>query len=308
MSLAGCYRGIVEDVSDPDRRGRIRVRVPAAHPEEVQTEHLPWAELASFGGRRFGDVVHYDVNDRVWVMFENGDREYPVVLGGWLTQRQGITDLLADQVSNYSQNRQRWIRADREGNRIEMSEVPSEPLIRLRSGNTMVELKKHEDSISIEADGDVEVSGARVSVDSTQTFLTSDDVFLSAKGRDDNDNRDGSVNIYSNNLTRVYARDKVLIGQYIDRLESANQSEKVNVQPKDLQLGKGEPQDGTKRTLTVAIEGYNAVDIVSQHRITAKAPRVDVEGSNQVNVSGRNISLSAESRALIKAPRFDVTS
>ena len=64
----GVYRGVVIDNIDPTDSGRVQVEVPAVAPSP-----LAWAPVV--GGR------HLEVGDAVFVSFEGGDVEYPVVLG-----------------------------------------------------------------------------------------------------------------------------------------------------------------------------------------------------------------------------------
>lgn len=79
------YRGIVEDNKDPKKLGRCRVRVPSIHGSlDFKTDLLPWArpitQTPVSHGR--GSVILPDKGDVVWVMFESGDKEYPVYFGG----------------------------------------------------------------------------------------------------------------------------------------------------------------------------------------------------------------------------------
>lgn len=81
----GCYRGRIESIDDPDRLGRVRVRVWALHSDEtvVPDSALPWAEVNSDGGGGydFGSFDPPPVGSGVWVMFEGGESDLPVVIG-----------------------------------------------------------------------------------------------------------------------------------------------------------------------------------------------------------------------------------
>jgi hypothetical protein len=80
------YRGVVENVDDPEKAGRVKVRVLGVHsdnPDYVQTEHLPWAIPATdlrFGGglRNIGSYKVPDTGSHVFVFFEAGDHNFPV--------------------------------------------------------------------------------------------------------------------------------------------------------------------------------------------------------------------------------------
>lgn len=81
----GCYRGKVEEIDDPDRLGRVRVRVWAVHRDDDNTPvyALPWAEVSEIGGGGYdyGSFNPPPVGSGVWVMFEGGHSDYPVVVG-----------------------------------------------------------------------------------------------------------------------------------------------------------------------------------------------------------------------------------
>ncbi len=76
---AGLFRAVVEDDHDPERRGRLRVSVPAAGATAV------WAE-ACLPPVPLGLLALPGVGSTVWVQFESGDRDRPVWTGiAWET-------------------------------------------------------------------------------------------------------------------------------------------------------------------------------------------------------------------------------
>jgi hypothetical protein len=109
------YKGKIEDVADPDKLGRVRVRVeeiwnssptvrlqdlpggaakaislgiPADTiidtAEQVKTEDLYWADIMCTGqGDHFGCFSVPPVGTAVVVGFEKGQEEHPFVIGGW---------------------------------------------------------------------------------------------------------------------------------------------------------------------------------------------------------------------------------
>ncbi len=83
----GAYRGYVEYINDPLQVGRVKVRIPSIHgmPDQLETAGLPWAYMvAGFGGGHdFGSKMIPPVGTTVFVMFEAGDRDFPLVLGTW---------------------------------------------------------------------------------------------------------------------------------------------------------------------------------------------------------------------------------
>lgn len=89
------FRGVVEDNKDPEKLGRVRVRIVGIHTEKNEnsgepfaftpTSNLPWAEV--MGGTGFGLVGGVGLTSVlrqgtwVWVFLENGDPNKPIVIG-----------------------------------------------------------------------------------------------------------------------------------------------------------------------------------------------------------------------------------
>lgn len=72
----GIYGGQVADNKDPDKCGRVTLKVPALYGEDV---HNYWATPRSIpNGAGEGMFWVPKVGDKVWVTFENGDCRFPV--------------------------------------------------------------------------------------------------------------------------------------------------------------------------------------------------------------------------------------
>jgi phage baseplate assembly protein V len=70
----GVYRAVVTDSSDPEERGRVRVR--------LESGQEAWAELATLlAGDGYGTWFRPETEDEVLVAFEGGDARRPYVLG-----------------------------------------------------------------------------------------------------------------------------------------------------------------------------------------------------------------------------------
>jgi uncharacterized protein involved in type VI secretion and phage assembly len=73
----GKYRGIVVNNTDPTRRGRLEVLVPA-----VMGDQPVWAlPCAPYGGANVGLYMIPEPDTGVWVEFEAGDSSYPIWVG-----------------------------------------------------------------------------------------------------------------------------------------------------------------------------------------------------------------------------------
>lgn len=76
----GKYEGVVTDVSDPKKIGRLRARVPAVLGEDVETG---WALpcVPAGGGKERGMLFLPQVGDTVWIEFAAGDVSRPIWVG-----------------------------------------------------------------------------------------------------------------------------------------------------------------------------------------------------------------------------------
>jgi uncharacterized protein involved in type VI secretion and phage assembly len=76
----GKYRGLVTDVDDPEKMGRVKAQVPEIYHEAES----PWAlPSVPFAGPQHGFVLIPEVSDGVWVEFEGGDPSRPIWTGCW---------------------------------------------------------------------------------------------------------------------------------------------------------------------------------------------------------------------------------
>jgi hypothetical protein len=76
----GKYEGIVTDVADPKKIGRIRAKVPAVLGEQVDSG---WALpcVPAGGGKERGMLFLPQVGDTVWIEFAGGDVSRPIWVG-----------------------------------------------------------------------------------------------------------------------------------------------------------------------------------------------------------------------------------
>jgi hypothetical protein len=76
----GKYRGKVENNLDPMQQGRVQVSVPAVLGDTT----LAWAMPCSpFAGNGVGLFTVPPTGANVWVEFEGGDTDYPILAGGF---------------------------------------------------------------------------------------------------------------------------------------------------------------------------------------------------------------------------------
>lgn len=75
----GKYRGWVVDNADPQRRGRVRVRVPGVLAENASSWAMPCLPFG--GGAGYGWFAVPDVGAGVWVEFEEGNPDLMIWVG-----------------------------------------------------------------------------------------------------------------------------------------------------------------------------------------------------------------------------------
>ncbi len=102
MHLSGTYGGVVENVRDPEKLGRVKVRVPHVHGVSagsagfIGVNDLPWAMPAGMpagGSAQSGGFSHIPApGDHVWVRFLDGEPEKPI--WEWGMQTFGDRDKL----------------------------------------------------------------------------------------------------------------------------------------------------------------------------------------------------------------------
>ena len=106
----GLYRGQVEVVEGYDSEsgqyniGRCKIRVASLNSKDSPSSNLYWARpiaLSPIGLNR-GSVCLPKVGDIVWVMFEGGNPDYPVYIGG--TYRKGDISINPDEVVLYTED------------------------------------------------------------------------------------------------------------------------------------------------------------------------------------------------------------
>lgn len=85
----GVIVGVVTNIDDPDRLGRVKLKFPTLADNHEST----WARLAAPGaGKERGLFIVPEVNDEVLVAFEHGDINRPYVVGGLWNGQDRVPD------------------------------------------------------------------------------------------------------------------------------------------------------------------------------------------------------------------------
>lgn len=307
MKYDSWYRAIVEDVRDPETRYRCRVRVIGIHSQAAPVDCLPWAEVATmFVGPGSGDFTFLEKGDRVWVAFEQGNVDMPLIVGGWVSKRRGVNDIPPDLTTDYLVNRRKRVIMDRVGNVVELSSVDDELWIKLRSGKSELVLTKKDDSVTIRTPGVVKVDAGQAVVNAGQAYLEAGDTTIAANKKTSGVGT-GTLHLVSNMDINLYVRDiaqggnpagEINIGQYTDDgsiasagVPAPHQSPVVNVFSAIVNVGQYD--SGLKLpTLEVNIAAATEVNIDSAGLINIQGDTsVLIKSLAQVNIDAPLINI-----------------
>jgi uncharacterized protein involved in type VI secretion and phage assembly len=174
--LHGAQLARVVSIQDPDSRNRVQVRLIGCDDSDRQDAAM-WARVVCpFAGKDRGVFFIPDVDDEVLLVFQNGDPNCPMVLGGlWngdsaspadtegalnrykrIRSKNGITLTLDDQ-----QGQETFIAETPAGQRITLKDGPAEVLVEDASGNS---IKLDSSGITVIAAAQVKVQASQVSV------------------------------------------------------------------------------------------------------------------------------------------------
>lgn len=162
------YRAVVLDNNDPDKKGRIKVRVFGIFTADIPTDKLPWAvpaqPLFAGAGVDYGHFAVPEVNSQVFVFFEGGDVYQPVY---WAEAPNGVHGLPSELQTNYPA---RKVLKTKNGIVIYVDDSALEVKITLPSGTYVKigsEVKVNHSSgsyVQIDSSGNITIKGTRVDI------------------------------------------------------------------------------------------------------------------------------------------------
>lgn len=166
----GVYPALVTDVIDPDKQGRVRVRLPWS-PDPGNSSYEAWARMATMmGGNNRGTWFIPDKNDEVLVAFEGGNPRRPYIVGGlWNGQ-----DAPPEQMDGAGNNYLKTI-LSRQGVRITLDDTDGAVKLRLETpggqsivlsdaDNSIVAQDSNGNSIKMDAQGITVTASAQVTI------------------------------------------------------------------------------------------------------------------------------------------------
>ncbi len=142
-SYFGKFRAKVIDVSDPEKRGRIRVQCPKV----LGNSKSAWCEVCvPIAFDEDGDFCLPPVGEMVWVEFEEGNPNKPILVGGWFskekTPKKDYDDAPNERIISFK------------GNKISMKK----DLLTLITADEKVEVSLTKDDITIDFKGSSKVT------------------------------------------------------------------------------------------------------------------------------------------------------
>lgn len=126
----GKYRAYIYDTNDPKRQGRVRLKIPSVLGDKVSA----WAIIVTPYPT---DFFGYVKDDTVFVEFEGGHPDRPLVVGTWWRERQTP---IAEYNSSYKTNLPRRRLKSRKGHIIELVDKDGEEKVVISDifGNSII--------------------------------------------------------------------------------------------------------------------------------------------------------------------------
>ncbi len=150
----GVVVALVTDNKDTEEQGRVKIKFPWMGDEAGEA----WARLATFmGGSDRGAVFYPEVDDEVLVAFEQGNMNYPYVIGALWNGADKPPEKNSDGKNNV-----RMIKS-RSGHIIKIDDTDGSEKIEIidKSEENKICIDSANKKISIECGGDIELSASK---------------------------------------------------------------------------------------------------------------------------------------------------
>ncbi len=201
--IYGVVAGIVVNNKDPDKMGRVKVKIPRISGDEESN----WARIVSLmAGKERGAFFLPEIDDEVLVAFEYGDINMPYVIGSlW----NGIDKPPEDNANG--KNNIRVIKS-RSGHIIRLDDTENNEKIEIidKTEKNMIIVDTKNNKISIKSDKDIELSApnGKISIEAKE---------IRTKSTSSTKIEAMDIETKSNNSTKIEASVKMEIkGAMID--------------------------------------------------------------------------------------------
>lgn len=150
----GVMTGIVTNNQDPEKLGRVKVKLPRLSGDDESN----WARIATLmAGKDRGAFFLPEVNDEVLVAFECGDINLPCIIGAlWNGQDKPF------ETNSDGKNDKRVIKS-RSGHLIRLDDKDGAEKIEIidKSGKNLITIDTKSNRITISSDKDIELSAKK---------------------------------------------------------------------------------------------------------------------------------------------------
>ena len=182
----GVHPALVVDIRDPDRQGRVKIRLPWL-PDTGSATCEPWARLATLmAGPDRGSWFVPDVDDEVLVAFEGGDLRRPFVIGMlWNGQDSPPAQMDGAGANNAkvlcSRNGVKVTLDDTDGQETLLLETPGGQKVTLKDGPGAVMLEDgNGNSVKLDTAGITVTASAKVTINASQVAISAGMVTVDA--------------------------------------------------------------------------------------------------------------------------------
>jgi Rhs element Vgr protein len=151
----GLVVGVVTDNNDPDAMGRVKVKFPWMVDGDAKESN--WARLVTpMSGNAMGIQFMPEINDEVLVGFEQGDPNFPYIIGSlWNgTDKPPLSDAVSSGVVNKRQIK------TRAGHMLTFDDTSGAEKIEIvdKTGKNKITITSSDNKVEVLADGDVVVT------------------------------------------------------------------------------------------------------------------------------------------------------
>jgi uncharacterized protein involved in type VI secretion and phage assembly len=195
-NIYGVAIGIVTNNKDPEKLGRVKVSLPW----RGESDETFWARVASpMAGKGRGMVFYPEVDDEVLVAFEQGDVNYPYIIGSLWNSKD-----IPPETDNSGKNNIRKIKSrsgheltfddtsqqekfeikTNAGHRIVLDDSSGQEKIEItdRTGNNSIMINSAQKSIEMKCDMKLTIKANILEIEGTSSLSLKSDGVLTIKG------------------------------------------------------------------------------------------------------------------------------
>jgi phage protein D/phage baseplate assembly protein gpV len=172
-NIPGLVIGVVTDINDPEKLGRVKVKYPWMPKDGGSELGSNWARLASPGaGKNRGIFFTPEIDDEVLILFEQGDVNYPYVVGALWNSKDKPPEGQGEIVGGGKTTNQRVMRS-RSGHVIIMDDTKGaeKVIFEDKSKKNSIIFDTKAKSVTIKSEGDMTLeAGGKFIMTSKQDF------------------------------------------------------------------------------------------------------------------------------------------